>query len=134
MAFKLKDGAVTVGFLVLYSTHELQQIVTVSVRSVMQSVQTVFQHHVLPNGASTSCGRALGPSAITDFGLLTVESELHEISGARQTRTESNLSRNLPDALKRYHQEVSGHRNTFSGQNWRNKILPQVHEAVFATA
>ena len=117
-----------------YSTHEFQQVATVSFRIAMQSVKTMFQHHVLPNVAFTWRGRALGPSAITDFGLLTVESELHEISGAGQTSAESDLSRNLPDALKRYHQDLSGHRSTFSRQCWRNEILLQVHEAVLATA
>jgi poly(3-hydroxybutyrate) depolymerase len=119
---------------VLYSTHEFQQAATVSVRTAMQSVKTMFQHYVLPNGTFTWRGRALGPSAITDLGLLTVKAELHEISDAGQTSAESDLSRNLPDALKRNHQEVSGHRSTFSGQCWRNEILPQVHEAVLATA
>ena len=71
---------------------------------------------------------------MTDFCLLTVESELYETSGADQTRAETDLSLNLLNALKRHHQEVGGHRSTFSGQCRRNEILPQVNEAVLANA
>jgi poly(3-hydroxybutyrate) depolymerase len=101
----------------------------------LQTVKTVFQDHALPNGTFTWRGRAVDPGAITDIGLLTVEGELDDISGVGQTRAAHDLCRNLPDALKRHHhQEATGHYGIFNGRRWRNEILPQVHEAVLATA
>ena len=100
----------------------------------LQTVKTVFQDHALPNGAFTWRGRAVDPGAITDIGLLTVEGELDDISGVDQTRAAHDLCRNLPGALKRHHQETTGHYGIFNGRRWRNEILPQVHEAVLVAA
>ena len=131
----MADGAVTVGFLVLYSIHEFQQAAKESVHSATQTVMTVFQDNALPHGTFTWGGRAIDPGAITDIGLLTVESELVDILGVGQTRVAHDLCRKLPNAMKRHHhQEATGHFGIYHGQRWCNEILPRVPEAVLATA
>src|SRR5215470_12469778 len=62
----------------------------------LQTVETVFVRHDLPNGEMTHRGRPVDPSAIRNTALLTVEGEHDDISGVGQTEAAHTLCKNLP--------------------------------------
>jgi len=97
----------------------------------LQTVDVVFQRHLLPKGEMMSHGRPVDTKAITKTALMTVEGELDDISGIGQTKAAHDLCANLPDAMKRhYEQKNVGHYGIFNGRKWRNMIAPKVKEFI----
>ncbi|MCF6215510.1 MAG: polyhydroxyalkanoate depolymerase [Emcibacter sp.] len=97
----------------------------------LQTVDVVFQRHLLPKGEMMSHGRPVDTKAITRTALMTVEGELDDISGIGQTKAAHDLCINLPDAMKRhYEQKKVGHYGIFNGRKWRNMIAPKVKEFI----
>lgn len=93
----------------------------------LQTIDAVFQRHLLPTGALTHRGRPVQAEAITDIALLAVEGEHDDISGIGQTRAALNITPNLPAKMKKYHLAKGvGHYGIFNGSKWRNNIAPVV--------
>jgi poly(3-hydroxybutyrate) depolymerase len=93
----------------------------------LQTVDVVFQRHLLPKGEMTHRGRKVDPAAIRDVALLAIEGERDDISGVGQTRAALKIARNLPAAMKQYHlAEGVGHYGIFNGSKWRERIAPVV--------
>ena len=97
----------------------------------LQTIDIVFQQHLLPKGELTHRGRLVNPAAITDIGLMTVEGEHDDISGIGQTQAAHGLCSNLPEALKEdYVQEGVGHYGVFNGRRFREGIYPRVRALI----
>jgi poly(3-hydroxybutyrate) depolymerase len=93
----------------------------------LQTIDVVFQRHLLPKGEMLHRGRRVDPAAITDIGLLAIEGERDDISGIGQTKAALDIATKLPKAKKRYHlAEGVGHYGIFNGSKWRNRIAPVV--------
>jgi poly(3-hydroxybutyrate) depolymerase len=93
----------------------------------LQTIDAVFQRHLLPEGTLTHRGRRVDPGAIRDVALLAIEGERDDISGIGQTRAALDISRRLPEAMKHYHLARGvGHYGIFNGSKWRNRIAPVV--------
>jgi len=93
----------------------------------LQTVDVVFQRHLLPKGELTHRGRKVQPQVIRDIGLLTVEGENDDISGIGQTQAAHDLCSGLPPALKQdYVQPHVGHYGVFNGRRFREEIYPRV--------
>ena len=91
----------------------------------LQSVDAVFQRHLLPKGELTYQGKLVNPKAITKTSLLCLEGELDDISGVGQTRAAMTLTPNLPSAKKKYHLEPNvGHYGIFNGRKFKNNVVP----------
>jgi poly(3-hydroxybutyrate) depolymerase len=75
----------------------------------LQTIETIFQEHALPNGTMVCHGRKVDPSAIRKTALLTVEGEKDDITGAGQCSAAHRLCSSLPP-----------------GRRWREEILPHV--------
>lgn len=91
----------------------------------LQTIDVVFQRHLLPKGEMTYNGQKVDPSKITRTALLTIEGELDDISGVGQTKAAQKLCSNLPDDMKHHHlQKAVGHYGIFNGSKFREKILP----------
>ena len=99
----------------------------------LQTVDVVFQRHLLPKGRFMHRGRKVDPKAITDTALLAVEGERDDISGIGQTRAALGLAPKLAAAKKKYFlAENVGHYGIFNGRKWREKIAPVVEEWIAA--
>jgi poly(3-hydroxybutyrate) depolymerase len=99
----------------------------------LQTIDVVFQRHLLPKGEMMHRGRRVDPAAISDIAILAIEGERDDISGIGQTKAALNISTGLPEALKHYHLAKSvGHYGIFNGSKWRERIAPVV-EAWIAT-
>jgi len=93
----------------------------------LQTVDVVFQRHLLPKGELTHRGRRIDPAAIRDVALLAIEGERDDISGVGQTRAALDIATALPAKLKRYHLARGvGHYGIFHGSKWRRRIAPLV--------
>jgi len=97
----------------------------------LQTVDVVFQQHLLPKGEMMSNGRPVNPKAITKTALMTVEGELDDISGLGQTKAAHDLCARLPADMKQhYEQKNVGHYGIFNGSKWRKMISPKVKEFI----
>jgi poly(3-hydroxybutyrate) depolymerase len=95
----------------------------------LQTVDAVFQRHLLPKGELMHRGRRVDPAAITDIAILAIEGERDDISGIGQTKAALKISTSLPEELKRYHLAPGvGHYGIFNGSKWRERIAPVVED------
>jgi poly(3-hydroxybutyrate) depolymerase len=93
----------------------------------LQTVDTVFVRHALPNGTMTHRGRRIDPSQIRNAALLTIEGEHDDISGVGQTEAAHRLCVNIPAENKaHYLQPAVGHYGVFNGSRFRAEIAPRI--------
>jgi len=93
----------------------------------LDTIDRIFQRHLLPLGEMTWRGVRVDPGAIRKTALLTVEGELDDISAPGQTIAAHGLCRNLPrDMQEDYLQRGVGHYGIFNGRRWREEICPRI--------
>jgi poly(3-hydroxybutyrate) depolymerase len=106
---------------------EYRSVCDMTAEFYLQTIDVVFQRHLLPKGEMKHRGRRVDPGAIKDVAILAIEGERDDISGVGQTRAALKISRNLPAAMKHYHlAEGVGHYGIFNGSKWRERIAPVV--------
>lgn len=99
----------------------------------LQTVETVFIRHDLPQGKMSHRGRPIEPAAITRTALMTVEGEKDDISAVGQTEAAHRLCVNLPDDMKvHYMQPGVGHYGVFNGSRFRAEIAPRIADFVLS--
>jgi poly(3-hydroxybutyrate) depolymerase len=99
----------------------------------LQTVEAVFQKHLIPKGEYRHRGRLVRPSAIRDIGLMTIEGEKDDITGRGQTGAAQALTPGLPEDRKIHHvQPRVGHYGVFNGSRFRNHIQPRIHDFIRA--
>ncbi len=106
---------------------EYRAVCDMTAEFYLQTVDVVFQRHLLPKGELTHRGRRVDPAALSDVALLAIEGERDDISGIGQTRAALDISTALPADLKKYHLAKGvGHYGIFNGSKWREQIAPVV--------
>jgi poly(3-hydroxybutyrate) depolymerase len=99
----------------------------------LQTVDVVFQRHLLPKGELMHRGRKVDPAAIHDTALLAIEGERDDISGIGQTKVALDIATKVPKAKKQYFlAEDVGHYGIFNGRKWRERIAPVVEKFIAA--
>lgn len=103
----------------------------------LQTVETVFQKHSLPQETMIfTCPKTgeeivVRPSLIKKTALLTVEGELDDISATGQTEAAHKLCTGLAENKKYHHlQKNVGHYGIFNGRRWREFIMPRVRKFI----
>ncbi len=100
----------------------------------LQTVQTVFQKHSLPQGTMMHRNKRVDCSKIRRTALLTIEGERDDISGRGQTEAAHDLCGNLPyDDKYHYVQPGVGHYGVFNGRRWRTEIQPRIRDFIHST-
>jgi poly(3-hydroxybutyrate) depolymerase len=108
---------------------EYRSVCDMTAEFYLQTIEVVFQKHLLPKGEMMHRGTRIDPGAITKCALLAIEGERDDISGLGQTKAALTIATNLPEALKRYYMaEGAGHYGIFNGSRWRDKIAPVVED------
>ena len=93
----------------------------------LETIDRVFQRHLLPRGLMTYKGEKIVPSAITKTALLTVEGELDDISGIGQTKASHKLVTKLAPEKQHHHFQLGvGHYGIFNGRKFREQIVPVI--------
>jgi poly(3-hydroxybutyrate) depolymerase len=106
---------------------EYRAVCDMTAEFYLQTVDVVFQRHLLPKGEFNYRGRLVDPADITDTALLCVEGERDDISGIGQTKAALTLATRLPKAKQKYLlAEGVGHYGIFNGSKWRDRIAPVV--------
>jgi len=112
---------------------EYRSVCDMTAEFYLQTVDVVFQRHLLPKGEMEHRGRLVDPAAIRDTALLAIEGERDDISGLGQTKAALAIATKLPKAKKQYFfAEDVGHYGIFNGRKWREKIAPVVEKFVAA--
>ena len=99
----------------------------------LETVQRVFQDHLLAKGQLDWKGRRVHPKAIRRTALFTVEGERDDICSIGQTVAAHDLCSSLrPYRKKHYMQAGVGHYGVFSGRRWAGQIYPLVRNTILA--
>jgi poly(3-hydroxybutyrate) depolymerase len=97
----------------------------------LETVQQVFQDHLLPLGQLTYQGRKVEPAAIRRTMLFTVEGEKDDICAVGQTLAAHDLCSGLRPYRKRHHMQAGvGHYGVFAGRAWQNQVYPLVKNVI----
>jgi poly(3-hydroxybutyrate) depolymerase len=112
---------------------EYLSVLDLTAEFYLQTIDIVFQEHLLPKGELVHNGRKVRPELIKDIGLMTVEGERDDISGVGQTQAAHGLCPNIPaerrDTLV---QEGVGHYGVFNGRRFEQEIYPRIRDFVRA--
>jgi len=110
---------------------EYLSVLDLSEEFYLQTVDVVFQRHLLAKGAFSHRGRLVEPAAIADIGLMTVEGEKDDISGVGQTQAAHGLVPRAPADLRElYVQPGVGHYGVFNGRRFAEEIYPRVRDFI----
>ena len=112
---------------------EYRSVCDMTAEFYLQTIDVVFQNHLLPKGKLEHRGRLVKPDAIRDTALMAIEGERDDISGLGQTRAALDIATKLPGSMKQYlmAKEV-GHYGIFNGRKWRERIAPVFEKFVAA--
>jgi poly(3-hydroxybutyrate) depolymerase len=112
---------------------EYRSVCDMTAEFYLQTVDAVFQRHLLPKGEMLHRGRPVDPAAITDIALLAIEGERDDISGIGQTKAALTIAKSLPTNKKKYLMAKGvGHYGIFNGRKWREDIAPVVEKWIRA--
>src|SRR5262249_60326495 len=93
----------------------------------LQTVDTVFVRHALPQGEMTHRGVRIDPGKIRRVALLTVEGENDDISGVGQTEAAHRLCVNIPaDRKAHWLQPGVGHYGVFNGSRFPSPKVARI--------
>ena len=97
----------------------------------LETVERVFQKHLLPRGELVVSGESVRPELIKDTALFTIEGELDDISGNGQTEAAQSLCKGIAAKRKQHFEaEGVGHYGIFSGRKYREMIYPRVKDFI----
>jgi poly(3-hydroxybutyrate) depolymerase len=106
---------------------EYRAVMDLPAEFYLQTLETVFHEHALPQGKMIARWHPVLPEYITRTALLCIEGELDDISGMGQTKAALEITPNLPDEMKQYHlQPGVGHYGVFNGRRWREEVAPRI--------
>ena len=112
---------------------EYRSVCDMTAEFYLQTVDVVFQRHLLPKGQLEHHGRLVDPAAIRDTALLAIEGERDDISGIGQTKAALDIATKLPSTKKQYFLAPDvGHYGIFNGRKWREKIAPVMEKFIAA--
>ncbi len=116
---------------------EYLSVMDISAEFYLQTVETVFQRHLLPRGkmkwrdSLTDRLVDVRPQDIERTALLTIEGELDDISARGQTTAAHELCYSLPQNKQRHHFQLEcGHYGIFNGRKWREQIMPRIRHFI----
>jgi poly(3-hydroxybutyrate) depolymerase len=97
----------------------------------LETVERVFQKHLLPQGKLLVSGERVRPELIKGTALFTIEGELDDISGNGQTEAAQSLCKGIPERDKQHFlARAVGHYGIFSGRKYREMIYPRVRDFI----
>lgn len=106
---------------------EYNAVLDLDAEFYLDTIQVVFQDHLLPKGEWDVSGERVKPQDIRRTALLTIEGELDDISGPGQTQAAHALCTGIPREHKRHETiEGAGHYGIFSGRRWRTIVAPKI--------
>ncbi|MCU0831514.1 MAG: polyhydroxyalkanoate depolymerase [Rhizobiaceae bacterium] len=106
---------------------EYMAVMDLTAEFYLQTVDTVFIKHALPQGLMMHRHERVDPTAIRKTALLTVEGENDDISGVGQTEAAQTICTNIPPSMREHYvQPKVGHYGVFNGSRFRKEIAPRI--------
>jgi len=110
---------------------EYMAVMDLSAEYYLETVERVFQTHLLPRGLLKVHDNPVEPRAIAKTALLTVEGELDDISAPGQTIAAHDICSSLThDQRLNLLQKGVGHFGIFNGRRWRDNVMPTIQDWV----
>jgi polyhydroxyalkanoate depolymerase len=101
----------------------------------LETVERVFQRHLIPKGELVWRSRKVDIGAIRRTALFTVEGERDDICSVGQTLAAHELCPHIKPHRKRHHMQPGvGHYGVFSGRKWANQIYPLMRNVILANS
>jgi poly(3-hydroxybutyrate) depolymerase len=114
---------------------EYRSVCDMTAEFYLQTVDVVFQQHLLPKGELKHRRKRVDPAAIHDIALLAIEGERDDISGIGQTKAALDIATALSASKKKYFMAKDvGHYGIFNGRKWRERIAPVVEKFIAVNA
>lgn len=117
--------------------NEYNAVMDITAEFYVQTIDTVFQRHLLPRGLmkwrDPLSGKLVDvkPSTIEHTALLTIEGELDDISSRGQTTSAHDLCYNLSQKKQFHHFQLkTGHYGIFNGSKWKTQIMPRIRNMI----
>ena len=106
---------------------EYRSVMDLSAVYYLQTIEAVFQQHLLPRGLLFHRDQLVEPAAIRRTALMTIEGERDDISGIGQTRASHSLARELPAKMRAHHEQPGvGHYGLFNCRRFHEEIAPRI--------
>lgn len=97
----------------------------------LQTVDKVFQRHLIPKNQMDYRGIPLNFNKICATALMTIEGENDDITGLGQTYAAHTLCSNIPKSKRHHFVKLDvGHYGIFSGSRWRKDIYPKIRDFI----
>jgi polyhydroxyalkanoate depolymerase len=110
-------------------------VLDLSAEFYLETVNRVFQRHLLPKGELMWRNRKVNPAAIRRTTLFTVEGERDDICSVGQTVAAHQLCSSIFANRKRHHlQPGVGHYGVFSGKKWTTQIYPLLRNVILSSS
>jgi hypothetical protein len=110
---------------------EYRAVMDLTAEFFLETVDTVFVHHLLATGEMRHRGRPVRPAAVRRVALMTIEGGNDEICSTGQTEAAHDLCGNLPRAMREHYvQPEAGHYGIFGGSRFRREIVPRIGEFI----
>ena len=129
------DGESAEGHRKFYN--EYLSVMDISADFYLQTIDTVFQRHLLPRGLMkwrdplTDELVDVRPQDIEHTALLTIEGELDDISARGQTTAAHEICYSLSQRKQYHHFQLEcGHYGIFNGRRWREQIMPRIRNFI----
>ncbi|WP_334176549.1 polyhydroxyalkanoate depolymerase [Pseudoxanthobacter sp.] len=98
----------------------------------LQTVETVFLNHDLPDGRMMYRSTPVDLTKIVRTALFTIEGEKDDISGVGQTEATQALCTGIPADRKHHYLQLGvGHYGVFNGSRFRSEIAPRIADFVW---
>ncbi len=106
---------------------EYMSVMDLTADFYLQTVDTVFIRHSLPERTMEHRGRWIDTHAIRQTALLTIEGERDDISGIGQTKAAHDLCPNIAKSRKEHYMQPGiGHYGVFNGSRFDHEIAPRI--------
>lgn len=110
---------------------EYMAVMDLTAEFYLQTIDMVFQRHLLPKGEMEVNGRKVDLNAIKDTAIMTIEGGRDDITGEGQTHITHTLCNALADDKKEaYTNPDVGHYGVFNGSRWREVIQPKLADFI----
>ena len=112
---------------------EVDHVLDITAEFYLETVERVFQRHLLPKGELVWRNRKVDPAAIRRTALFTVEGERDDICSVGQTVAAHQLCSSIRPNRKRHHlQPGVGHYGVFAGRKWAGQIYPLLRNVILS--
>jgi poly(3-hydroxybutyrate) depolymerase len=117
--------------------NEYLSVMDIPAEFYLQTVETVFQKHLLPRGLMkwrdplSNELQDVRPQDIKKTAILTIEGEKDDISARGQTTAAHELCYSIPRNKQYHHFQLDcGHYGIFNGRRWREQIMPRIRHFI----